>query len=141
MKTCSKCKETKPLEDFITYKRKEEIKHGICKACHNRWQNAWNDKNRERYREIARDSYARKGRDKELKQTYGITEAEYELLFESQKGLCALCLNPSKKRLQVDHCHTTGKVRGLLCRACNLGLGFFRDNKFTLLRAIDYITL
>lgn len=64
---------------------------------------------------------------------YGITPEEYDTLNEQQNGVCAICATPpsSKDRggkLHVDHCHTTGKVRGLLCTKCNMVLGGINDN-------------
>lgn len=86
-------------------------------------------------------------RDKELQQAFGITLKDYNELHKAQAGVCALCLNPEilKDRggnirpLCVDHCHTTGKVRGLLCANCNLGLGHFKDNSTVLQKAIKYL--
>lgn len=73
----------------------------------------------------------------------------YELhaMFKDQKGLCAICDDPVSLRQEgeaqrsafVDHCHETGKIRGILCRRCNSGLGFFRDSPTTLERAIEYL--
>ena len=72
---------------------------------------------------------------------YGIDRARYQLMFAEQKGVCKLCGKPEKKirKLAVDHCHTTGKVRGLLCMECNTGLGKFKDNTEVLARAIAYL--
>ena len=67
---------------------------------------------------------------------------------EKQKGLCAICNNPETfvhsktkepARLAVDHCHTTGKTRKLLCKNCNTGLGSFKDNQDVLLKAMQYL--
>lgn len=82
------------------------------------------------------------------KKRYGITLDEYETLLKEQKGRCKLC---NKKetvlshktgkpfRLSVDHCHKSKKVRGLLCQACNRGLGFFRHDQKLLENAIRYV--
>jgi len=76
---------------------------------------------------------------------YGITLADYDVMLEEQGGCCAICGtdNPSarsgKVRFAVDHCHKTGKVRGLLCESCNIGLGNFYDNKSYLQNAINYL--
>lgn len=51
--------------------------------------------------------------------TYGLQKGEYGKLFEAQGGRCAICLGTRRQRLSVDHCHKTGRVRGLLCRTCN----------------------
>ncbi len=65
---------------------------------------------------------------------------EYDELFEIQDGVCAICKKPDRsRRLSVDHCHETDKVRGLLCRECNAGLGYFQDDSETLRGAADYL--
>jgi hypothetical protein len=80
-------------------------------------------------------------RRSQLKRLYGLTLAQYDAMLAAQGGACALCptVPTSRKRLHVDHCHTTGTVRGLLCAECNMGLGKFKDNTDTLLKAVDYI--
>ena len=71
---------------------------------------------------------------------YGITENDYLKMFEKQKGVCSICSKPQlTKRLYIDHNHTTGKIRGLLCENCNRGLGMFKDDKNILLSAIGYL--
>lgn len=83
-----------------------------------------------------------------LKHEYGITLAEYEALFAKQNGVCAICQKPEKtidkkqnklRRLAVDHCHTTDKIRGLLCFECNTGIGKFGDNPQLIERAAEYV--
>lgn len=79
-----------------------------------------------------------------IKKTYDITFEDYEEMLESQNGKCAICEskigNSRTTRLFVDHCHTTGNVRGLLCSSCNHGLGQFRDSPKLLQKAIKYLT-
>jgi hypothetical protein len=76
-----------------------------------------------------------------LKQEYGITHDEYLAMYEQQGGRCAICggKNRSGNLLSVDHDHKTGKVRGLLCNACNWMLGHAKDNIQTLASAIHYL--
>src|SRR5258705_11429755 len=67
-----------------------------------------------------------------LKRLYGLSIEDFDKMFQKQKGLCAICKNPqseSIKSLAVDHCHKTGKVRGLLCNGCNLSVGNYENNK------------
>lgn len=74
--------------------------------------------------------------------THGITKEEYNLMIENQYGSCAICLSKSisgRGRWHVDHCHSSGKVRGLLCKNCNLFLGLAKDNIQTLGNAIKYL--
>lgn len=92
-----------------------------------------------------------------LKANYGLTEQQYEEMFEAQQGCCAICFGELISRLdparpqwrmrgaprnnvaRVDHCHSTNVVRGLLCSNCNIGLGKFRDSKKNLLSAVGYL--
>jgi hypothetical protein len=78
-------------------------------------------------------------REKKLLYRYGLTKEVFDVMIEKQEGACAICLVVPEKRLHVDHCHTTNKVRGLLCSNCNMALGLFKDNTKTLERAIKYL--
>ena len=60
-------------------------------------------------------------------------------MLSNQSGHCAICINKDKRKLAVDHCHKTGKIRGLLCSNCNQGLGMFKDNLDFLGRARNYL--
>lgn len=68
---------------------------------------------------------------------YGITKSQYESMLSKQNGLCAIC--GTKPAIAVDHNHITGKIRGLLCVECNLGIGHFKENKHWLFKAIQYL--
>ncbi len=87
-------------------------------------------------------------RHRTLKCEYGIGLVEYEQMFQAQNGLCAICLKPEViidkkrnaiRRLAVDHCHATNKIRGLLCYACNTSIGKMNDDPEALERAAQYI--
>lgn len=78
-------------------------------------------------------------RRNELKRKYGMSLEEFNQMVKDQKGTCLICLKVPKKRLVIDHCHKTGKVRGLLCDPCNVALGFLEDNVEFLLRAVNYL--
>lgn len=68
---------------------------------------------------------------------YGLTPEDFDKLFEQQNGVCCLCRN---RRVQViDHCHATGRVRGLLCYGCNSALGILGDNVAGIKRALEYL--
>jgi Recombination endonuclease VII len=69
-----------------------------------------------------------KHRRHQLKTKYGISLQEYYLLWLQQAGACAICRIRPKGPLFVDHCHVTGQVRGLVCRKCNMAIGFFKDD-------------
>jgi len=71
--------------------------------------------------------------------TYKITEEEYDVMYEAQEGMCAIC-RAALDQLFVDHDHETEEVRGLLCRSCNLGIGFLQDDAGLVASALDYLT-
>lgn len=103
-------------------------------------------KRRSERRNITNDpSYKLKNRRGALRK-YGLTIEEHEQMLAAQDGKCAICGNPPKpdgvraaSRLHVDHDHTTGKVRALLCNHCNRGLGAFGDNPELLTLAATYL--
>ena len=81
-----------------------------------------------------------------LKKAYGITLNEYNDLLSKQEGKCMICQSDNNgfyrkkpRAFAVDHCHTTGKIRGLLCSDCNTGIGFLKDNIDLLNNAIKYL--
>lgn len=99
------------------------------------WVRRWRAKNKQRNKEINANAY--------LKHTYGITLDDYNRMLDSQNGVCAICgKSPSeyKRKLHVDHDHSTGKNRGLLCVRCNYGLGYFEEDMVILENAKKYIS-
>jgi hypothetical protein len=83
-----------------------------------------------------------------LTRKYGLTLEEFQTLHGNQHGVCAICGEPEKvlesrtkkaKSLSVDHCHITGKVRGLLCYECNTGIGKLKDSTSLMRKAIEYL--
>ncbi len=118
-------------------RRKVRDPEGFRKA-HKEAVARWKEKDPEGYRKVKRNN--------NLKHTFGITLAEFELMSDKQGGVCKICQKPETaqersvvRALAVDHCHTEGHVRGLLCRACNMSLGGFNDDVKALQRAIDYL--
>ena len=103
----------------------------------------WRLKNPERSIQNVRDYQKRKPEValKSKLKKYGLSVEQYMKLLEIQDNTCAICDQTCsyKFRLSVDHCHTTGKVRGLLCGNCNTGLGKFKDNDIILTKAINYL--
>jgi len=102
------------------------------------------------YRAVAREQSRRYHFAHSIHARFGITAQEYEAMLESQKGVCALCGQEEKehdhrfkfkRRLAVDHNHSTGKIRGLLCARCNKGIGHFLDNPDLLQCAIEYLKI
>ena len=84
-------------------------------------------------------------RDERLKSVYGISLNEYREMYVSQEGKCAICgthrPDKGKEGLVVDHCHSQGHIRKLLCVNCNTGIGQFRDDVQLLAKATDYLKL
>lgn len=110
------------------------------------WRRANPDKdkaNRKRYRIKNPEKVKTHNRNSLLKREYGITQDVYDLTLETQNGACALCFRPNadtgKQKLNVDHCHESGKFRGLLCGKCNRGLGAFNDDIDLMERAFLYL--
>lgn len=88
----------------------------------------------------------RANRSNHLRSKYNLTLADYEAMHRSQGGLCAICRGPETatrngivKNLAVDHCHATGKIRGLLCQHCNQLFGHARESVAILRAAIEYL--
>lgn len=96
-----------------------------------------------KYQREWRKRNSEKSRGYDLQRTYGISLTEYNQLLDNQNGVCAICKQTESvsryTNLAVDHCHATGKVRGLLCATCNRALGMFRDDRSILQNAIDYL--
>jgi hypothetical protein len=83
-----------------------------------------------------------------LKRNYGVSAEDYKDMLSSQGGVCAICAQPETARdpkagaaraMAVDHCHTSGRVRALLCSSCNTGLGLFRDDPVRTMAATSYL--
>jgi hypothetical protein len=85
-----------------------------------------------------------RARENHYQLKYGISPAEYDRMLAEQGGGCKICGSAESKRkgqrLMVDHCHSTGKVRGLLCNPCNAAIGLLGDNISHLQSAIEYLT-
>lgn len=125
-KLCPKCGETFPMAKFY-FNKKLSRYDSWCKGC-KRMVN----------RIARRVNYTReRGRKENLRQNYGITVQQYEEMLVAQGGVCLVCgqpetaMNGRTKEIQnfhVDHCHTTGRVRGLLCQACNIAYGVMNED-------------
>lgn len=144
-KFCSRCEYILPYSAFGKNKRHKDGLTNHCQDCKNANYRKWSKTN-EKVREKAKRDYHEnkpKHRDWELKRVFGISLDNYNEMLKKQNGVCKICYNPevSKKSkvLSVDHCHTTGKIRGLLCSNCNLGLGNLKDSIKFLENAINYL--
>lgn len=111
-KICSKCKEIKSVDRFQKDKHKPSGYSSYCKDCR---------------------------RNNKIKKLYNISIDEYDNLYKNQIGGCLIC-HTKHDRLHIDHCHNTGKVRGLLCSKCNMAIGLFNDDIKLLQETIKYIS-
>ena len=123
-----KHKELCPLGHKLVYIASQ--KRRKCRVC---------DKIRhKKYYYANRDKIGEKVKYANLRIRYGLTKQVYETLLSSQNNLCAICKMPNKK-LNVDHCHKTNEVRGILCNKCNFLIGLAGDNKIILQNAVTYL--
>jgi hypothetical protein len=132
---CPQCKQTKEIKDFGKDCTTARGISSWCKLCKKAWRSAHRKENPQTTK--AKDF------DSDLRRNYGISAKEYGALFDSQGGKCACCSQDHtlfKRRLHVDHDHSTGQVRGLLCTECNPGLGYFQDSVERLEMAIKYLS-
>jgi hypothetical protein len=137
---------------------------GLCASCYLRWLKEKNPKLAERQRKNCRQWYKahkehvakhhkkyseyRAKQDplwnwaRGLRYRFGMTPDDYERILASQGGVCAICGKPPKpgKHLAIDHNHSTGNVRGLLCFRCNFGLSYFSEDPSTLFRAYQFLS-
>ena len=105
------------------------------------YQQAYYRKNKERLQAYKREYHRKNRRERKnywYKYAYGWTLRDIEALNTRQGGACAIC-EQTEKRLVVDHCHTKGYVRGLLCGRCNTILGYMDDNPNLLRKAAQYL--
>lgn len=131
-RVCTACKLDKPLTDFHRQRSGRQGYAPQCKSCRKLADKAYVKKQPERRKAV----YMRYKR----KRNYGLSQDQFDLLILHQAGVCAICQKPpTKKCLHVDHDHQTGKVRGLLCNLCNVGLGAFKDSQNNMLSALVYL--
>jgi len=143
-KVCSNCGASKPLTDFYKESRVKDGRARRCKQCHGEVTKKYRQKNPEIYRKASLKHWHAMDDSKKHERwikRYGITSFEYKEMFKKQGGLCQICNKTcnSGRLLSVDHCHATGKVRGLLCKKCNTALGMLEDNISYFENAIMYL--
>jgi hypothetical protein len=124
---CQVCRQVLPHDRFYKDARRPTGIGGRCQACSREYSKTRN----------AVPYNAAKASRAHLKNRYGITPEQRQQMSDMQGGRCAICGDEAK--LDVDHCHSGGHVRGLLCASCNQGLGHFKDDRARLQRAIDYL--
>lgn len=131
MKTCYVCKEQKELEHFYS---NGKGKNAYCKLCDHKRVAQWRRNNPEKRKDHVLKT--------NLKLRNNFTKEEYNTFLINQEFCCAICnrhLSEFKKKFAIDHCHKTGKIRGLLCFNCNTGIGHFRESIEAIENAIKYI--
>ena len=130
MKICATCKKQKLVIEFYKCKANKDGLYHECKSCKSDY-----DKLRHRKNPKAR-------LDKNLQNRYGITLEQKQHMIASQNGKCAICETKldNGKHTCVDHCHTTGKIRKILCRSCNIMIGHSKENTEILNKAIQYLS-
>lgn len=128
-KICSKCGLEKPVSEFTKDNLQKDKLRPSCKSCHREYRMSPDAKIRKREWRKNHKQAAIKGN---LKHNFNMTPEQYDRMFEEQNGVCAICggVNFSGRRLGVDHNHSTGKIRGLLCARCNFLLGALEDIEF-----------
>lgn len=156
MKTCVTCGKPKASDAF--YSRADSHGDGLqgtCKECMKASKKRYRSDPAKHAKELKgrRDARRRNpdkarllDRQRNIKTIFGLSEADYEYLMQKQGGVCAICGKPETarlrgktKRLAIDHCHETGRIRGLLCSMCNRALGCFRNDIDILMKAASYV--
>lgn len=132
MKLCPRCKETKATTQFGKCVRAKDGLNWVCSCCNKQQSRD------QRAKAKAAGTATKSSRARHIKHAYGLSMAQHDAMLAAQGGGCAICLSPLLVP-QVDHCHASGAVRGLLCKPCNLALGLMRDNPEALERAASYV--
>lgn len=136
MKVCSNCSKSKKLIDFTKSKTTKDLLNGTCRDCHRHMTQMYWKSNPLRLKE-------KKFREK-LRARYGITPEDLKNMLAAQKHICANpgCLSPigRNKNTHIDHDHATGEIRGVLCRSCNVALGFLKDSSVRICGLNLYLT-
>jgi len=126
-----------PIGPELKISPKKRVYTDEQKAASREAQRKRRAKNPERVREVGKESERRR-----RMRRYGISEQTYKDLLEKQNNACAICslsFKDTGRYIHIDHCHATGKVRGILCHHCNLLLGNAKDSIKTLSKAINYL--
>lgn len=145
-KVCPGCQEHKELTQFYKSKSFANGYESYCKKCRNAKYEKYRVRSKEEMARRSREWRAKnpeRTRDYFLKMNYGAEPGTYDSLLAAQNGGCAICKKGETggrgKHFRLDHCHTTGIIRGLLCNNCNFGLGHFFDSPELLSAAISYL--
>lgn len=140
MRKCTFCHVEKPVDKFNAYSKIDRRPRSVCKQCALEQSHRRTPGRLGRPKKVPEDEKLYKKGVRQMFKRYGITPADFRLYLAAQKNRCAICKSILElKTRTIDHDHSTGKVRGLLCRHCNTGLGCFRDDQSSLRRAIKYL--
>lgn len=147
-KICTSCGKDKPRDEYHLRSKVSGWIQSKCKNCHKKASRNFHKNNPGKHTEYSKaqrkknpEKFKAKAHRSRLKYLYGLSNEQFDSMFKSQNGACAICekQNLNGKRLCVDHDHKTGKVRGLLCNQCNGFLGAISDDKSKAARAISYL--
>jgi len=140
IKVCITCNEAKPVDGFY-WRSGRQVRRNECKECGNARSRANQLANPERYLEYSRRSKAKMTRrERTLRYRFGLTGEQFEHFWVEQGSVCAICRGRSGDPTRhVDHCHTTGCFRGILCGLCNRMLGQGKDDPEILIAGADYV--
>ena len=130
VKICPECKKEKSTQEFHKNKRNKDGLSWCCKICMRTYN--------KRYEQENAVILSEKRKVRKLAKFYGISMDEYGSMLDTQSNLCSICGTEMSKP-HIDHCHKSGKVRGILCRDCNLVLGFAKDKPDILRKAAEYL--
>ena len=137
---CTHCGKDESVIDgeSLYFQKDKQKKYGFrmqCKECRSFKTKEWRSKN-ENMLNI-------KNASRKMIVRYGISIDDYDDMLRSQNGVCAICgtskIAKNKTRFAIDHCHNTGRIRGLLCTNCNSGIGKLKDNPNILIKAYEYL--
>jgi len=148
MKFCNKCGQDRPLTEFY-WRPDRMIYDAPCKPCIIKRNMSYARATPHKRAAAHKKRLERRPdhiKEHKLKWRYGLSKGQYDQLFASQGFKCAICgakenvlKNGKKMRFYVDHCHKSGKVRGLLCLRCNSGIGYLGDNPQKVRAAAQYL--
>ena len=145
-KVCTKCEAAKPVTEYHKNAKNKDGLTYYCKSCVCITNKERYESDPDRKKKRAKWYRPEAARNDHLLRTFGLTAEQYNTMSKSQGGVCKICgcaetalYKGTVRNLAIDHCHDTGKVRGLLCQKCNTSIGRFNDDPELLQKAVDYL--